>query len=82
MHACTTINRALVGHDGKTPYRRLMGKDATQPLAEFGEQVLAKPLRQKKTSKKQSGRCLSTYLLAATFSPASEVDDVGARCFA
>ena len=38
--ACTTINRGQVGHDGKTPYRRLLGREAIQPLAEFGERVL------------------------------------------
>ena len=38
-HACTTIKRAQIGHDGKTPYQRLTGKEAVQPLAEFGEQV-------------------------------------------
>ena len=63
-HSRTTINRAQVGHDGKTPYRRLMGKEASQPLVEFGEQVLAKPLRQKKTSKKIS---LATRWLHGTW---------------
>ena len=51
-HACLTINRGQVGHDGKTPHRRLMGKEPTQPLWEFGEQILAKPLRQKKIKRK------------------------------
>ena len=51
-HACTTINRGQMGHDGKTPYRRLMGKEASQAMAEFGEVVWAKPLRQKKTNRK------------------------------
>ena len=53
-HSCTTINRGQVGHDGKTPYRRLMGKDPSQPMIEFGEGVLAKPLRQKETKRKVS----------------------------
>lgn len=53
-HACTTINRGQVGHDGKTPYKRPIGKDPTVPLIEFGEQVLAKPLRQKKIKRKVS----------------------------
>ena len=51
-HSCTTINRAQVGHDGKTPHRRLFRKEAAQPLMEFGEQILAKPLRGKKTNRK------------------------------
>ena len=63
-HSATTINRAQVGHDGKTPFRRLLGKEAVQPLVEFGEQVLAKPLRQKKTSKKVS---LATRWLHGTW---------------
>ena len=63
-HSCTTINRGQVGHDGKVPYRRLMGKEPIQPLVEFGEQVIAKPLRQKKTSKKIS---LATRWLYGTW---------------
>ena len=53
-HSCTTINRSQVGHDGRTPYRRLLGKEPSQPMIEFGEQILAKPLRQKQTSRKIS----------------------------
>ena len=63
-YSCTTINRGQVGHDGKTPYRRLMGKEATQPFIEFGEQVLAKPLRQKKTNRKIS---LATRWITGTW---------------
>ena len=44
-HTCTTMNRGQIGHGGKIPYRRLMGKEAAQPLAEVGEQILAKPYR-------------------------------------
>ena len=36
------INRCLVGHDGKTPYSRLMVKNSFKELVEFGERVLAK----------------------------------------
>ena len=36
------INRCLVGHDGKTPSSRLMGKNSS---VEFGERVLAKVTR-------------------------------------
>ena len=36
------INRCLVGHDGKTPYSRLMRKNSSKELVEFGERVLAK----------------------------------------
>ena len=39
------INRCLVGHDGKTPYSRLMGKNSSKELVEFGERVLAKVTR-------------------------------------
>ena len=35
------INRCLVGHDGKTPYSRLMGKNSSKEYVEFGERVLA-----------------------------------------
>jgi hypothetical protein len=36
------INRCLVGHDGKTAYARLMGKNSTKEMVEVGERVLAK----------------------------------------
>ena len=55
-HAAWTINVASVGHDGKTPRQRLYGKASTKAILEFGEQVLAKPLRAGKTSKKLSLR--------------------------
>ena len=38
-HAAWTINVALVGHDGKTPRQRILGKPSTKPILEFGEQV-------------------------------------------
>ena len=39
--APTLINRCLVGHDGKTPYARLTGKNSSKDIVETGEQVLA-----------------------------------------
>ena len=53
-HACATINRAAVGKDGKTPYRRTVGKNPDQKLVEFGEQVIAKVKRKKRSLRKQS----------------------------
>ena len=53
-HAGDTINRGLLGHDGKTPDWRLMGKPSTRPMLEMGEQVMAKPLRAQKSNKKLS----------------------------
>ena len=48
------INRCAVGRDGKTPYRRIIGKECGQKLIAVGEQVLAKPKRKKKTSRKMA----------------------------
>ena len=36
------VNRAEVGHDGRTPYERLKGKKARLPRMEFGEAVMWK----------------------------------------
>ena len=36
------VNRAEVGHDGRTPYERLKGKKARLPGMEFGEAVMWK----------------------------------------
>ena len=36
------VNRAEVGHDGRTPYERLKGKKARLPGKEFGEAVMWK----------------------------------------
>ena len=63
-YSCTTINHGQIGHDGKTPYRRLLGREPTQPLMEFGEQILAKPLRQKKIKRKVS---LATRWITGTW---------------
>ena len=51
-HACTTIDRCLVGKDGRVPYQRRMGKTSKKPILEIGEQILAKPLRSKETTKR------------------------------
>ena len=47
MHAVETINRFLVGADGRTPHYRLHGRNFTGKNVEFGEVVHAKPLRKK-----------------------------------
>ena len=41
-HAPMMINRCQKGHDGKTPERRLKGKETQQGFVETGEQVMAK----------------------------------------
>ena len=51
-HAAEVLNRCQVGSDGRTPYFRLYGRHSTKGLLEIGEQVMAKPLREKKTTKK------------------------------
>ena len=48
------INRCLVGRDGKTPYARLMAKDSSKELVEFGERVLAKIARGSHSSRRQA----------------------------
>ena len=53
-HSTTLLTRYQVGTDGKTPYKRLMGKQCKVPVIEFGEQVLAKPMSQKQTQRKVS----------------------------
>ena len=50
-HASSLINMCLVGHDGKTPRSRLLGKDSAKAILEFGEQVLAKPMRAQQKEK-------------------------------
>ena len=44
-HACTLLDRCQVGHDGKVPYHRRIGKTSDKPILELGEQVLVKPMR-------------------------------------
>ena len=46
------INRCRIGQDGRTSYFRLYGKDSRKAILEFAEQVMAKPLRGKKSGKK------------------------------
>ena len=41
-HAAFAISKYSVGHDGKTPHQRLLGKRFEKPIIEFGEVVLAK----------------------------------------
>ena len=53
-HAATLINRCQKGHDGKTPERRLKGKESKQGFVEIGEQVMAKPKRSPSSRKKLS----------------------------
>ena len=53
-HAGNTINKFLMGHDGKTPYHRVMGRPSSKAIMEFGEQVLAKPMRSIKSRRKKS----------------------------
>ena len=52
IHAIETINRFLVGVDGRTPHYRLHGKEFNGKVIEFGEVVYAKPL--KKPTRKRS----------------------------
>ena len=63
-HSTTLLSRYQVGTSGKTPHKRLMGKQRKVPVIEFGEQVLAKPTRQKQTQRKVS---LKSGWVAATF---------------
>ena len=52
VHAIETINRVLVGADGRTPHYRLYNNDVNGNMLEFGEIVYAKFL--KKASRKLS----------------------------
>jgi len=53
-HSHMIIGKCQVGHDGKTPQMRLMGKRSQEKFIEIGEQVLAKPKRNPKSNRKQS----------------------------
>ena len=65
-HAAWTLTRFQVGHDGMTPWRRLVGRSWNGYLAEMGEQVMGKlalkrPANAKKTKrgkKKLEARCI------------------------
>ena len=48
------LNRCGIGADGNTAYKRRLGRTSRRPLVEICEQVMAKPLRAKKTSRKVS----------------------------
>ena len=48
------VNRGQVGKDGRTAYYRLYGRNSTKGLVEIGEQVMAKPLRGRRSQKKLS----------------------------
>ena len=63
-HSTTLLSRYQLGTGGKTPHKRLMGKQCKFPVIEFGEQVLAKPTRQKQTQRKVS---LKSGWVEATF---------------
>ena len=52
--ALELMNRCQVGRDGRTAYYRLHGKDSKKGIVEIGEQVMAKPLRGKKSNRKMS----------------------------
>ena len=53
-HSSTIINKCQKGHDGKTPERRLRGKESKQGFVEMGEQVIAKPKKSMTSRKKLS----------------------------
>ena len=44
------INRCLVGHDGKTPFSRLVGKHSSKETVETGERVLAKVVTSRRST--------------------------------
>ena len=43
-----------MGRDGRTAYFRLYGRDSTKAILEIGEQIMAKPLRGRKSNKRLS----------------------------
>ena len=65
-HAAWTLTRFQVGHDGMTPWRRLVGRSWNGYLAEMGEQVmgklalkrLANAKKTKRGKKKLEARCI------------------------
>ena len=48
------INRCQIGRDGRMAYNRLQDKDSKKPIVDFGEQVMAEPLRGKRSTRKMS----------------------------
>ena len=57
--AADTINRFLVGDDGRTAYYRVRHKNFHGKVVEFGEQVLAKPKRSNKQKERSFGAKIS-----------------------
>lgn len=45
VHSMETINRFLVGADGRIPHNRVHNRNFSGKVLEFGELVYAKPLR-------------------------------------
>ena len=52
-HAAMMLNRWQVGRDGRTAYRRTVGKKCVQKVVEVGERVHV-PKRRPQTNRKQS----------------------------
>ena len=48
------IIRCIVGHDGKTPYSKLMCKHSSKEMFEIGERVLAKVVRIRRSASTQA----------------------------
>ena len=48
------LSRGQVGKDGRTAYFRLYGRNSAKTVLGIGEQVMAKPLRGRKSQKKLS----------------------------
>ena len=48
------LSRGQVGKDGRTAYFRLYGRNSAKAVLEIGEQVMAEPLRGRKSQKKLS----------------------------
>ena len=60
--ALVIINRCLVGHDGKTPYSRLMGKHSSEEMVEIRRKSVGEGGQKQKVHKNSStpatmGRC-------------------------
>ena len=53
-YVAVIISRHKVGKDGKTPYRRLMGRESRAGIVEFGEQVLGLPRRSPESRRKRA----------------------------
>ena len=45
------LSRGQVGKDGRTTYFRLYGRNSAKAVLDIGEQVMAKPLRGRKSQK-------------------------------